>query len=82
MNSTQEQLGQDYWLLVRNSDQEWMVLVILECAKATQAHFKEYLAQEYQVLVQLTPAESHYFQWQWKTIESSHGKLYKMLWQE
>jgi len=59
-----------------------MVLVTLERAKTTQARFKEHLAREYQVLVQLTPAESHYFQWQWKTIESSHGKLYKMLWQE
>lgn len=58
------------------------MLVLLECAKATPAHFKEHLAQEYQVLVQLSPAESHYFQWQWKTIESSHGELYKMLWQE
>lgn len=58
-----------------------MVGAVLECAKATRAHFKDHLAQDYQVLVQLTPAESHYFQWQWKTIESSYGKLYKMLWQ-
>lgn len=60
---------------------ECMVLVIHKCATVTQVHCKEHLAQEYQVLAQLTAAESHYFQWQWKTIERSHGKLCKMLWQ-
>lgn len=54
-----------------------MVLANCKCAVVTQVH----LTREYQVFAQVPAAVSHYFQWQWKTIETSLGKLYGMLWQ-
>lgn len=38
------------------------------------------LRREYQVLPRVAAAASHYFQWQWKSIERSPGRLCKMLW--
>lgn len=38
------------------------------------------LRREYQVLARAAAAASHYFQWQWKSIEGSPGRWCKMLW--